>query len=122
MPVLVVDDQTTMREIVRTFLRNMGFSNVAVAIDGSAALLMPQLEKYGLIVADWNMEPMSGIQLLEHIRADPNLRHIPFIMITSESSVGRVVSAKEAGADNYIVKPVCAATLRAKVDAVIGVP
>ena len=120
MPILIVDDYKTMLRIIRNLLKQLDFLNVEDAIDGSAALQKLREGSYGLIISDWNMEPMTGIQLLKEVRADNNLKKIPFIMITAESKTENVVIAKEAGVSNYIVKPFNAATLKSKLIGVLG--
>jgi two-component system, chemotaxis family, chemotaxis protein CheY len=118
MPVLVVDDYNTMIRIIRNLLKQLGLENVDEASDGSAALLKMQEKKYGLVISDWNMEPMTGYDLLREVRSNPGLSQTPFILITAESKTENVIAAKKAGVNNYIVKPFNAATLRAKLDAV----
>ena len=120
MPVLVVDDYNTMIRIIRNLLKQLGFEDVDDAADGSAALAKMREKKYGLVISDWNMEPMTGIQLLREVRADSKLKALPFIMITAESKTENVVAAKEAGVNNYIVKPFNAATLKTKLSTVLG--
>ena len=120
MPVLIVDDYKTMLRIIRNLLKQLGFHNVDEATDGAAALQKLRDKDYGLIISDWNMEPMSGLQLLEEVRADGRLKELPFIMITAESKTENVVAAKQAGVSNYIVKPFNAATLKTKLTSVIG--
>ncbi len=120
MPVLVVDDYKTMIRIIRNLLKQLGFANVDEAGDGSAALDMMRLKQYGLVISDWNMEPMTGYELLREVRADDRLSRTPFIMVTAESRTDNVIAAKKAGVNNYIVKPFNAATLKAKIDAVFG--
>ena len=118
MPVLVVDDYSTMIRIIRNLLKQLGFENIDDASDGSAALNKLKAKKYGLVISDWNMEPMTGFELLKVVRADPNMAKTPFIMITAESKTENVIAAKKAGVNNYIVKPFNAATLKTKIDAV----
>jgi|SRR5690349_5288643 two-component system chemotaxis response regulator CheY len=118
MPVLVVDDYSTMIRIIRNLLKQLGFENIDDANDGSAALNKMRSKKYGLVISDWNMEPMTGYDLLREVRADPNLATTPFIMITAESKTENVIAAKKAGVNNYIVKPFNAATLKTKIEAV----
>ncbi len=118
MPVLVVDDYGTMVRIIRNLLRQIGFADVDDASDGAAALNKMHGKRYGLVISDWNMEPMSGFDLLQHVRADPNLNQTPFIMVTAESKTENVIAAKKAGVNNYIVKPFNAQTLKAKIEAV----
>jgi two-component system chemotaxis response regulator CheY len=118
MQVLVVDDYSTMIRIIRNLLKQIGFENIDDASDGSMALNKMRAKKYGLVISDWNMEPMTGYDLLREVRADPNLATTPFIMITAESKTENVIAAKKAGVNNYIVKPFNAATLKTKIDAV----
>ena len=119
MNILIVDDYKTMLRIIRNLLKQLGFNNVDEATDGSMALQKLRDKDYGLVISDWNMEPMTGIQLLREVRADSKLRNLPFIMITAESKTENVVAAKEAGVNNYIVKPFNAATLQTKINAVL---
>jgi len=118
MPVLVVDDYGTMVRIIRNLLRQLGFQDVDDAADGTAALSKMEGKKYGLVISDWNMEPMTGYELLKQVRANPETAQTPFIMITAESKTENVVAAKQAGANNYIIKPFNAETLKHKIEAV----
>jgi two-component system chemotaxis response regulator CheY len=118
MPVLIVDDYKTRVRIIRNLLKQLGFANVDKAGDGTAALDMMRQKSYGLVISDWNMEPMTGYELLREVRADDRLSRTPFIMVTAESKTDNVIAAKKAGVNNYIVKPFNAATLKAKIDAV----
>jgi two-component system chemotaxis response regulator CheY len=118
MPILVVDDYNTMVRIIRNLLRQVGFTDVDDASDGISALRRLREKKYSLVVSDWNMEPMTGYELLKEMRADPALASIPFIMVTAESKTENVIAAKKAGVSNYIVKPFNAATLKSKIDAI----
>ena len=120
MQILIVDDYKTMLRIIRNLLKQLGFNNVDEATDGSAALQKLRDKEYKLVISDWNMEPMSGMQLLTEVRADTKLKDLPFIMITAESKTENVIAAKEAGVSNYIVKPFNAATLKTKLSAVLG--
>ncbi len=120
MTILVVDDYKTMLRILRNLLRQLNFSNIDEASDGAAALQKLRKSPCGLIISDWNMEPMTGIQLLREVRGDEKLKSIPFIMITAESKSENVIAAKEAGVSNYIVKPFNAETLKSKIVSVIG--
>ena len=120
MQVLVVDDYKTMVRIIRNLLKQLGFADVDEANDGNAALGMMREKDYGLVISDWNMEPMTGFELLREIRADNHLSRTPFIMVTAESKTDNVVTAKKAGVNNYIVKPFNAATLKSKIDAVFS--
>src|ERR1700694_1709415 len=118
MSVLVVDDYNTMIRIIRNLLKQLGFENIDDASDGSIALNKMRAKKYGLVISDWNMEPMTGYDLLREVRADPGLSMTPFIMITAESKTENVIAAKKAGVNNYIVKPFNAATLKTKIESV----
>ena len=120
MPVLIVDDYNTMVRIIRNLLRQLGFEHIDDASDGSSALAKMEHRKYGLVISDWNMEPMTGYDLLREVRASPDLSKTPFIMITAESKTENVIAAKKAGVCNYIVKPFNAATLKTKMEAVFG--
>lgn len=120
MPILIVDDYKTMLRIVRNLLKQIGFENVDEAMDGSAALAKLRDKDYDLIISDWNMEPMTGLQLLKEVRSDGRLQATPFVMITAESKPENVIEAKKAGVNNYIVKPFNAETLRAKLAAVLA--
>lgn len=120
MPVLVVDDYKTMIRIIRNLLKQLGFSDVDDASDGTDALSKLRKKKYSLVISDWNMEPMTGYELLREVRGDDALKPTPFIMITAESKTENVIAAKKAGVDNYIVKPFNAATLKSKIDSVFG--
>ena len=120
MPILIVDDYRTMLRIIRNLLKQIGFENVEEATDGTQALQKLREKKFGLVISDWNMEPMTGIELLREVRADDNLKKLPFIMVTAESKTENVVIAKEAGVSNYIVKPFNAATLKSKLTGVLG--
>ena len=119
MPILVVDDYNTMKSGSSATCSSRSVSeNVDDASDGSAALAKMQGKKYGLVISDWNMEPMTGYDLLREVRTSPELSQTPFIMITAESKTENVIAAKKAGVSNYIVKPFNAATLKTKMEAV----
>ncbi|MBI3444780.1 MAG: response regulator [Magnetospirillum sp.] len=120
MNVLIVDDYKTMLRIIRNLLKQLGFNNVDEATDGAMALQMLRVGNYGLVISDWNMEPMTGLQLLREVRADAKLKPVPFIMVTAESKSENVIAAKEAGVSNYIVKPFNAETLKTKMVSVLG--
>jgi two-component system chemotaxis response regulator CheY len=120
MQILVVDDYKTMVRIIRNLLKQLGFENVDEAADGREALTKMQGKKFGLVISDWNMEPMTGYELLREVRGDEKLKSTPFIMVTAESKTENVIAAKKAGVNNYIVKPFNAATLKAKMTAVLG--
>ena len=121
MNVLIVDDYKTMLRIIKNLLGQLGFKNVDEATDGKMALELLRSKDYGLVISDWNMEPMTGLDLLKTVRANnDNHQGIPFIMITAESKTENVVMAKEAGVSNYIVKPFNAETLKQKISSVLG--
>ena len=120
LPILVVDDYQTMVRIIRNLLKQLGFGDVDDAPDGTAAIAKLRQKRYGLVISDWNMEPMTGFELLKTVRADEGLRDTPFIMVTAESKTDNVIAAKKAGVSNYIVKPFNAQTLKAKIEAVCG--
>jgi two-component system chemotaxis response regulator CheY len=120
MSVLVVDDSKSMIGIIRSLLRHLGINDVDDANDGASALAKLRSKRYGLVISDWNMAPMSGYDLLRELRSDPALKRTPFIMVTSESKTENVIAAKKAGVDNYIVKPFNAQTLKAKIETVFA--
>jgi len=120
MSILVVDDYKTMIRIIRNLLKQIGFENVDDAADGQEAFAKMQENQYGLVISDWNMEPMTGYELLQKVRADEGMKATPFIMVTAESKTENVVAAKRAGVNNYIVKPFNAGTLKSKMSAVLG--
>jgi two-component system chemotaxis response regulator CheY len=121
MPILVVDDYQTMVRIIRNLLRQLGFENVDDASDGQAAIAKMRDKKYGLVISDWNMEPMTGFELLQRVREEQTLAQTPFIIVTAESKTENVIAAKKAGVNNYIVKPFNAQTLRSKIESVCPV-
>jgi len=114
MKFLVVDDFSTMRRIIRNLLKELGFANVEEAEDGAAALQKLRSGKYDFVVSDWNMPNMTGLELLQKIRSDPNLKHLPVLMVTAEAKKENIIAAAQAGASGYIVKPFTAATLEEK--------
>ncbi|CAN2041912.1 chemotaxis protein CheY [Candidatus Magnetomoraceae bacterium gMMP-15] len=120
MNVLVVDDFLTMRRILKNILKQVGFSNLSEAEDGAAALevIKSSDPKIDLVIADWNMPKMTGIELLKAIRADENLKDMPVIMVTAEAQKSRVLEAVQAGVSNYIVKPFTAETVQEKLEQV----
>ncbi len=120
MNVLVVDDYKTMVRIIGNLLKQLGFKNVDDAADGGEALGKLRAGSFGLVISDWNMEPVSGLELLKQVRADDKLKAVPFILVTAESKTENVVAAKAAGVNNYIVKPFNAETLKGKLQAVLG--
>lgn len=120
MPILIVDDYKTMLRIIKNLLKQLGFDNVDEATDGGMAITKLKEKKYGLVISDWNMEPMTGYELLKLMRSDEMLKATPFVMITAESKPENVIAAKEAGVNNYIVKPFNADTLKTKLSSVLG--
>jgi len=116
MKILVVDDFSTMRRIIKNLLRDLGFTNVSEADDGSTALPMLQNGDFDFVVTDWNMPGMQGIDLLREIRKDDNLKHMPVMMVTAEAKKEQIVAAAQAGVNGYIVKPFTAATLKGKLE------
>ncbi len=120
MSILIVDDYKTMLRIIRNLLNEVGFRNIDEATDGVTALESLRTRPYDLVISDWNMEPMTGLELLKTVRADNSLKKLPFIMVTAEAKTENVVAAKQAGVNNYIVKPFNADTLKTKMSSVIG--
>ena len=120
MNVLIVDDYKTMLRIIRNLLKQIDFNNVEEASDGAEALSKLRTNNFGLVISDWNMQPMTGLELLQEVRQDIRLKSLPFIMITAESKTENVIAAKQAGVSNYIVKPFNAETLREKIEKVLA--
>ena len=120
MPILIVDDYKTMLRIVRNLLSKLGFTNVDEAMDGTEALDKLRNRTYGLIISDWNMQPMTGFELLKQVRGDEQFKSIPFVMVTAESKAENVIAARKEGVNNYIIKPFSAEVLKAKLKAVLG--
>lgn len=120
MPVLIVDDYKTMLRIVRNLLNQIGFNNIDEATDGAMAYEKLMAKPYKLIISDWNMQPMSGLDLLRKVRATEAYAKTPFIMVTAESKPENVIVAKQAGVSNYIVKPFNVDTLKSKLTSVLG--
>jgi two-component system chemotaxis response regulator CheY len=120
MKILIVDDFKSMLMITDSILKQFGFKHIDQAMDGQSALAKIKENKYGLILSDWNMEPMNGMDLLKAVRSDPAVKATPFILITAESKAENIIAAKQAGVNNYIVKPFTAATLKEKMSAVLG--
>jgi two-component system chemotaxis response regulator CheY len=120
--ILIVDDYKTMLRIVRGLLQQLGFRNIDEATDGQAAMQMiaERPYGYGLVISDWNMQPMTGLDLLKGVRANPQTANLPFIMVTAEARTENIVAAKAAGVNNYIIKPFTAAVLKQKLSAVLG--
>ena len=115
MKILIVDDFSTMRRIVKNLLRDLGFNNTVEADDGVTALPLLKRGDFDFVVTDWNMPGMQGIDLLRHIRADEKLKHLPVLMITAEAKREQIIEAAQAGVNGYIVKPFNAATLKEKI-------
>ncbi len=120
MKILAVDDFSTMRRIVRNILRQLGYSNILEADDGTSALEQLKQDKVDFIITDWNMPNMSGLDLLKAIRADSNLKDIPVLLVTAEALKENVVAAVQAGVNGYIVKPFTAETLKEKIDSIFA--
>ncbi|WP_127477500.1 chemotaxis response regulator CheY [Sulfurivermis fontis] len=114
--ILIVDDFSTMRRIIKNLLRDLGFTNTAEADDGTTALPMLQSGNFELLVTDWNMPGMQGIDLLKAVRADPKLAHLPVLMVTAEQKKEQIIEAAKAGVNGYIVKPFTAQTLKEKLE------
>ena len=116
MKILVVDDFSTMRRIIKNLLRDLGFNNTSEADDGTSALPMLQNGTYEFLITDWNMPGMQGIDLLKAVRSDPKLAKLPVLMVTAESKRDQIVEAAQAGVNGYIVKPFTAVTLKEKIE------
>lgn len=116
MKILVVDDFSTMRRIIKNLLRDLGFTNVDEADDGNTALPMLQTGKYDFLITDWNMPGMTGIDLLKAVRAEGSLKSLPVLMVTAEAKRDQIVSAAQAGVNGYVVKPFTAAVLKEKIE------
>lgn len=115
MHILVVDDFSTMRRIVKNILRQLGFNNISEADDGTTAMAKLKQDKIDFVITDWNMPKMTGMELLKEIRTDPNLKAIPVLMVTAEALQENIIAAVKAGVNNYIVKPFDAKTLSDKI-------
>ena len=120
MQILVVDDYKTMVRIVRNLMQQLGFTNIHDATDGETALNMIRSGGYGLVLSDWNMQPVTGMDLLKAVRADERTKSLPFVMVTAEAKVENVIAARQAGVNNYIIKPFTLAVLKQKLSAVLG--
>ncbi len=116
MKILIVDDFSTMRRIIKNLLRNLGFNNTREADDGNTALPMLKNGDIDFLVTDWNMPGMTGIDLLKAVRADEKLAALPVLMVTAESNREQIIEAAQAGVNGYIVKPFAAVTLKEKID------
>lgn len=116
MKILVVDDFSTMRRIIKNLLKELGFTNLEEADDGQTALPLLKQGNFDFLVTDWNMPGMTGIDLLRAVRADPDLASLPVLMVTAEAKREQIVLAAQEGVNGYIVKPFNGATLKAKID------
>ncbi len=116
MKILIVDDFSTMRRIIKNLLRDLGFNNTQEADDGNTALPMLQSGDFDFLITDWNMPGMTGIELLKAVRSDPKLASLPVLMVTAEAKKEQIVEAAQAGVNGYIVKPFTAQTLKEKID------
>jgi two-component system, chemotaxis family, chemotaxis protein CheY len=119
-PILIVDDYVRMLRIIRMLLRQLGYDDVEEACDGETALAKLRAKPFRLVISDWNMEPMSGLELLRQVRADPQLADLPFIMVTAEARATKIAEAQAAGVSGYIVKPFGAEALSAKIAGLVG--
>ena len=120
MNVLVVDDYKSMVRIVRGMLNQLGFVNVDDAPDGAAAMALLKEKTYGLVLSDWNMQPVTGLELLKQVRAEEKTKTTPFVMVTAEAKVENVIAARQAGVNNYVIKPFTLAVLKQKLTSVVG--
>jgi two-component system chemotaxis response regulator CheY len=119
-PILIVDDYSRMLRIIRNLLRSLGYEQVEEASDGASALEKLRQNPFSLVISDWNMEPMSGLELLREVRADPALATLPFIMVTAEARAAKIAEAERAGVSGYIIKPFGAEALSLKIAAALG--
>jgi len=117
--ILIVDDFATMRKVIRNLLKQGGFENVAEAEDGAVALKVLKSQPFDFVISDWNMPNMSGLELLKAVRADEELKGLPFLMVTAEALKDNVVAAVKAGVSNYIVKPFTAEVLNEKIEKIV---
>jgi len=120
MKILIVDDFSTMRRIIKNLLRDLGFNNTSEADDGKTALPMLKAGDFQFLITDWNMPGMQGIDLLKAVRADDKLKTLPVMLVTAEQKREQIVAAAEAGVNGYIVKPFTAATLKEKIDKIFA--
>ncbi len=114
--ILIVDDFSTMRRIIKNLLRDLGYTNVVEADDGYTALPILKTGKIEFLITDWNMPKMTGFDLLKAVRADPAIRHIPILMVTAEAKREQIVAAAQAGVNGYVIKPFTAVVLKEKID------
>ena len=120
MKILVVDDFSTMRRIIKGLLKDLGFENVTEADDGTTALPLLKSEKFDLLITDWNMPGMSGMELLRHVRADEHISKLPVLMLTAEAKRDQIIEAAQAGVSGYVIKPFTAVTLKEKIDKIFA--
>jgi len=120
MNVLVVDDYKSMVRVVRGMLNQLGFVNIDDAPDGAAAMALLKEKDYGLVLSDWNMQPVTGLELLKQVRAEERTKKTPFVMVTAEAKVENVIAARQAGVNNYVIKPFTLAVLKQKLTSVVG--
>ena len=118
--ILVVDDFSSMRRIIKGLLQDQGFSNVSEADDGSTALPLLKAGNFDLLITDWNMPGMPGVELLRAVRADERLSKLPVLMLTAEAKREQIVEAAQAGVSGYVIKPFTAATLKEKIDKIMA--
>lgn len=120
MKILVVDDFSTMRRIIRNILKQIGFENIDEAEDGKQAFGKLKSEHFDFVVSDWNMPNMTGIELLQAVRSDPQLSSLPVLMVTAETEKEKVLEAVQSGVNNYIVKPFTADVLMEKINKIFS--
>lgn len=120
---LVIDDHRTMLQIIKTLLQQIGFVHIDIAPDGAKGLSLLESKKYDLVISDWNMPVMDGLELLKYVRksAKPQVKAVPFILLTAESKTENIIAAKQAGVNNYIIKPLTQAVLKQKIDTTLGI-
>ena len=121
MSILVVDDFSTMRRIIKGLLQDLGFANITEADDGLSALSLLKAGNFDLLITDWNMPGMQGVELLRQVRADERMKKLPVLMLTAEATRAQIVAAAQAGVSGYVIKPFTAATLREKIDKIFAV-
>jgi two-component system, chemotaxis family, chemotaxis protein CheY len=119
-PILIVDDYSRMLRIIRSLLRQLGYDQVEEASDGASALEKLRQKPFSLVISDWNLQPMSGLELLRQVRADPALATLPFIMVTAEARAANIAEAQQAGVSDFIIKPFGAEALSLKIAAAVG--
>ena len=120
MKILIVDDFATMRKILKNILKQIGFKNISEADDGKSALKILKKENFDLILSDWNMPEISGLELLNRVKSDNELKNIPFVMVTAEAQKDNILEAVKAGVNSYILKPFTPETVREKLNKIFG--